>query len=278
MELLQLKYFCHAAKTENFSKTAEAFLVPTSNISQSIKRLETELGEKLFNRSANRIKLNKKGKEFYDRVNMALNILEDAKSYIANEQEITLRICILMHRHIIMKSIEDFRKKYPKCNFITTHTMPDDLFDYDIVVTDQEISNNFSKTVVAEEDFVLAYNKNFFSFSEKLSLSELADTSFISMDNESSVFKNTLTICKKLGFSPKIALQSEDPFYVRKCIELGLGVSFVPSFSWQGMFSDEIDFKDIGNHSRKINIYQNRYSNNTVNAFKEHLISAFSNQ
>ena len=55
MELLQLKYFCDAAETENFSKTAEKYLVPTSNISQSIKRLEKELDTELFEHRANRI-------------------------------------------------------------------------------------------------------------------------------------------------------------------------------------------------------------------------------
>ena len=40
MELLQLKYFCDAAKEENLSKTARKFHVPTSNISNAIKRLE----------------------------------------------------------------------------------------------------------------------------------------------------------------------------------------------------------------------------------------------
>ena len=43
MELLQHKYFCDAAETEKFSRTAEKFLVPISNISQSVKRLEKEL-------------------------------------------------------------------------------------------------------------------------------------------------------------------------------------------------------------------------------------------
>ena len=42
MELLQLTYFCDAAVTQNFSKTAQKYNVPPSNISQSIKRLEIE--------------------------------------------------------------------------------------------------------------------------------------------------------------------------------------------------------------------------------------------
>ena len=40
MELLQLKYFCDAAECENFSRTAEKYRVPTSNISQTVKRLD----------------------------------------------------------------------------------------------------------------------------------------------------------------------------------------------------------------------------------------------
>ena len=68
MELLQLKYFCHAAESENFSVTAKAFSIPASNISQTVKRLENELGTTLFTRNANRISLNAQGKEFYEAI------------------------------------------------------------------------------------------------------------------------------------------------------------------------------------------------------------------
>ena len=47
MELLQLTYFCHAAETESFAKTAREMGVPAAGISQSVKRLETELGATL---------------------------------------------------------------------------------------------------------------------------------------------------------------------------------------------------------------------------------------
>ena len=62
MDLLQLKYFSHAAQTENFSHTAQHFMVPTPSISVSIKKLENEIGVKLFDRTANTVKLNEYGK------------------------------------------------------------------------------------------------------------------------------------------------------------------------------------------------------------------------
>ena len=65
MEILQLKYFCDAVQTQNFSKTAKKFLVPPSNISQTIKRLEKELETPLFERHINRIKVNDAGLYFY---------------------------------------------------------------------------------------------------------------------------------------------------------------------------------------------------------------------
>ncbi len=48
MEVLQLRYFCDSARTQNFSLTAKKFMVPPSAVSQSIRRLEKELGFVLF--------------------------------------------------------------------------------------------------------------------------------------------------------------------------------------------------------------------------------------
>lgn len=64
MEILQLRYFFLSAKNENFSTTAKIFNVPTTAVSSSVRRLEKELGCKLFDRTHNRISLNAKGRRF----------------------------------------------------------------------------------------------------------------------------------------------------------------------------------------------------------------------
>ena len=63
MELLQLRYFFESAQNESFSKTAEKYMVPATSVSAAVKRLEKELGCKLFDRSSNRICLNESGKK-----------------------------------------------------------------------------------------------------------------------------------------------------------------------------------------------------------------------
>ncbi len=113
MEILQLKYFCDAAKCENFSKTAKKFGVPPSDISQSIRRLERELGVPLFSRRANSIELNDKGREFYSRALKSLELLDDAVASVkASESTGKIKICINSNRRIVMDVIEKYRPYY----------------------------------------------------------------------------------------------------------------------------------------------------------------------
>ena len=276
MEILQLKYFCDAAQTQNFSKTAKKFLVPPSNISQTIKRLETELETPLFERHANKISLNDSGLLFYKNAKSALDLLEDAKKSLTNSLKTeTIKINIHITRRVVMEVIENFRKMYPEIYFITVHSA-DDSDEFDIIVTDKELDLPYSKTKAAEENFLLAYNKNSFPLGNRISSFELENLPFISMGSGNSIHENTLKICNNLGFMPHIVLQSEDPFYIRKCIELGLGISFVPELSWHGQFSENIALKNIGENKRSIYIYKKYGMNEVVNKFYDMLIDKFS--
>lgn len=277
MEILQLKYFCDAAQTQNFSKTAKKFLVPPSNISQTIKRLEKEVETPLFERRANKIKLNDAGLLFYKNAITALDILENAKKSLKKLQEInTININIRICRRIVMEVIEDFRKIHPEVSFITTHNNDEISEEFDIIVTDKELDLPYSKIKAAEENFLLAYNKNSFSLSNHISSSELEDLPFITMGSGNSIHENTLKICNNLGFAPHIVLQSEDPFYIRKCIELGLGIAIVPELSWHGQFSEDITLKSIGEIKRKIYIYKKYAANKYIDHFSTILIEHFS--
>ncbi len=277
MELLQLKYFCDAAQTQNFSKTAKNFLVPPSNISQTIKRLETELETPLFERQANKISLNDSGLLFYKNAKSALDLLEDAKKSLTNSINTeTIKINIHITRRVVMEVIENFRKMYPEIFFITVHNADNASDEFDIIVTDKELDLPYLKTKAAEENFLLAYNKNSFLLSNRISPHEIKELPFITMGSGNSIHENTLKICNNLGFMPHIVLQSEDPFYIRKCIELGLGISIVPGLSWYGQFSENIALKNIGQNKRSIYIYKKYGMNEVVNKFYDMLINKFS--
>ncbi len=276
MELLQIKYFCDAAQTQNFSKTAKKFLVPPSNISQSIKRLETELNTPLFDRHSNKIQLNEAGLKFFKSAKAALELLQTAKEDLSDlEKTETIKINTHITRRVVMEAVEEFRKLYPQIYFITVHNADNFSDDFDIIVTDKELTLPYSKTKAAEEKFLLAYNKNSFAINN-VSADNFQNLPFITMGSGNSIHETTVSICNSMGFSPHIVLQSEDPFYIRKCIELGLGISFVPEISWRGQFSENVAFKNVGEHKRNVNIYKKYNSNEFLDKFYDLLMSKFS--
>lgn len=69
MELLQLKYFKTVAEIGKISDAAQALFISAPALSTSVSRLEKELGVKLFDRTNNRVILNRQGEIFLRYVN-----------------------------------------------------------------------------------------------------------------------------------------------------------------------------------------------------------------
>ena len=260
MELLQLKYFCDAAKTLNLSKTARKYTVPPSNISQSVKRLEKELGYPLFTRHANKIVLSELGEKFYKKVSKALSLIEEAAAdRVDDGTKGNINISINSNRRTVMQAIENFKKQYPNVNIRTAYFGNLEEDDYNLVIdSGSNISKDYQKEILLSERIALAVNKeSALAALEKIDVTALSNEAFISMDDKASMYKLTKAICHHNGFEPRIALQSDDPAFVRKCVELGLGVAFAPTISWKGQFSENVALKPLG-YFREIHVYLNK--------------------
>ena len=260
MELLQLKYFISAAETENFSKTASKYLVPTSNISQTIKRLEAELGCQLFDRSANRISLSRNGRIFYEKVKSALGEIEKAKEAVSPKDgklcgEIKLSICT--DRRLVTGAIQRFTEMYPDVTFKISHSS-ENAGNSDIVISDRVSKPSlYTKKLLTKEEILLATVRKFNldSMNDKEKCNHLKSLNYISMPDTSSLYRHTLEICNNLGFEPNITITTDDPFYLRKYVEMGLGSAFIPALSWHGQFDSKVNLYSIGDFSRSTYIF-----------------------
>ncbi|MBQ3505237.1 MAG: LysR family transcriptional regulator [Clostridia bacterium] len=255
MDLLQLRYFCHAAQTENFSQTAQFFYVPVASVSQSVKRLENELGARLFNRNVNKIMLSEAGLTFYTKISQALDFIDDAKKSVqdANMQSAG-KIKLLVHtcRRIVTQTVETFRTHFPSARFIIHHAKEKAGGDYDFVISDQALHFALPQSsLLLSEKIMLACHKSHpLANRSCVSALDLKDEEFISMTAGNSLHDVLTDISKRAGFTPKIAIQSDDPFYVRKYLDEGLGISLVPAVSWRGTFSENIRLVDLGAYTR----------------------------
>ena len=262
MELLQLTYFCHAAKTENFSRTAREYRVPASNISQSVKRLEEELGASLFDRAGNRVSLNERGEAFYREVSAALAQLRHAAERAGSAAEDkTLRLGIRISRRVVRLAVAQFQSRFPDVGIVAEHGERTREDDFDVIITDGAFSHpEFVRVRAFQEDILLAARRDLLPGEGAPEAAWLAERPIISMNSNYSMYHVTRDICRDLGFEPRIALQSEDPEYVRRCVELGLGVAFAPELSWRGQFSDAVVLQRLGDYTRQTGIYCRRGS------------------
>lgn len=278
MELLQLKYFCDAAQTENFSLTARKFRVPTSNISQTIKRLEQELGTELFSRRKNHIYLNEQGRIFYQGVKGALDRLEDTRLQLQDAgREVTgeIRILALTNRRIITKTVRRFRESYPAVSFVLSHSHTAKESEFDIIIADSDHhAEGFRGRELLVEDILLAlWPEHPLAGEANIRLSRLQNERFITMSAGSSFRAITDDVCREAGFVPKIAIETDDPYYVRRYVEMGMGVAFVPSLTWKGQISEGIVLKELHTARRTTCIFlpEDRYLTRPMKLFADML-------
>lgn len=76
MNLAQFTYFCHLAKTEHYTRSAESLHISQSALSHSISSLEKELGCQLFCKTGRNVQLTDDGRVFLKHVSAGLASIE----------------------------------------------------------------------------------------------------------------------------------------------------------------------------------------------------------
>lgn len=274
MELLQLKYFCDAAVSQNFSATARKFFVPPSGVSQSIGRLERELGCTLFQHKGNRVLLNEAGRRFYQSASAALSLLSEGVEAVKERDGILggeLDIVCACSRSTVTRAIERFTVLYPDVNLLLRNEPPKTA-DYDILIADECPFSYKKRELILDEPISLAVPAGHpLATRAEIPLEVLAGERFISMPEKTSLYEITAKACTAAGFVPNIAIRLDDPFYIRKYVELGLGVAFVPEISWSGLFSDGVVIRPLSGLHRRVYAYLpvHRHEKRAVERFLE---------
>ena len=223
--------------------------------------------------------MNEKGKIFYNSVNDALALLERGKSSVTSTDSTPtgeIKILISTCRRIATQAIEKCRSNYPDIKFVIKHGFEDG--DYDFIISDVPPSKKqFDKIHLLTERMLLAIPRSSKLFDKRDILSSIENEPFISLGKGTRLHTLTEQYCNSLGFTPNVALQTDDPYYVRKYLEMGLGVALFPEKSWAQMLSPEIKLADVGFPKRNVYLFTEKGANSTATeiAFKKILVSTF---
>lgn len=241
MELLQLRYFCHAAHTENFSKCAEELGIPQSAVSRTVATLEKELGCPLFDRAGKKVILNEQGKYFLDAVEKSISGLDRAIDYLSRSSEKTIKLQVLASTKLIPDLLVDFSAAEPNVRFVI-YQQPGEK-DYDLRITAKENAPEHSCVVLMRERVVLAVPEEHRLYHrDVIDAEEIQGERFVGLAKNKDMRTLIDAYCARHGFLPNIVFEAENAATFRSLVEQHLGIAFVPERVFQSSPSEGLHF------------------------------------
>lgn len=228
MELLQLRYFYESAKSESFAKTADKYMIPASSVSSSIKRLEEELGCKLFDRQSNRITINDDGKRLQNSLGVIFDELDQTVERIKNAkpQKIEIRILILAIRDHMSRAMLEYQKMHPNVHFVAMFDVNNsEEADFDIVI--DKVNSAYSEYRCRElGSYPICFRAvpDHPLVGKELTMKDLRNERFITLEFELGMNSTLFECCKSAGFYPNIVLQTNDRQYFINSAVAGIGL------------------------------------------------------
>ena len=275
MELLQLRYFLDSARTENFAKTAEKYMVPPSSISASIKRLENELGCQLFDRRSNRIFLNANGEKLQRAVGNVFDELDQVTAELSSNnhhtEDIEIKLLVKSIRNRVVNTVIEYRKKFPNIRFTIVFDFADTNFDeYDLIIAPQnEACSGLEKFELYNVRLRLQVTSDHPLCGRSLTMKQLRNYPFIIMSQHSPTYKTLLKVCKNAGFVPKIAIELNDGANVGLCVSKGMGIGVVRESPLNP--NDELAYLSVSDFEER-EIYYGYYKSQPKNAQLQNFI------
>lgn len=154
MDINQFKYFKAVAEYGTVSSAAKALFITPPAISSSMAALEEELGTRLFDRTGNRLFLNRQGEIFLEYVNYILDSVSDAKNDL--RESLTDRkngiVIATTSANLFADLFSDFALKYPEIPLTTSTVQPKD-------ITAAGINTRFSFLFAADGDAPEAFTE-----------------------------------------------------------------------------------------------------------------------
>lgn len=252
MELLQLQYFQELARSGHLSKTAEKLHIAQPSLSQTLKRLENELGTQLFDRVGKHIELNASGKTFLKYVDEALTALNNATLELEttkDRERKTIELYVCSASVQIPGIIKEIQKQDPAIRLRIQQKPPKNKpTGPALYLTSQPFCSNKNKSmqILLKEPLKLALHKTHpLATKEYVIWEDIKNEPFISLGNESDLVKTVRHYCHQKGVTPYIATIVESPYLMRDLLQLNLGIAPIPAYTWNAMQMEHIVLKEI---------------------------------
>ncbi|MBR3209921.1 MAG: LysR family transcriptional regulator [Bacilli bacterium] len=266
VDLELYRVFYTVAKNKHMTKASEELHISQPAISQSIKKLENQLGGTLFLRSNKGMELTEEGKMFYEYVKGALELINNAENEFTSfkdlsKGEIKIGCSTTLTKLILIDSLKKFHIDYPNININITNNLTSNLINdlklgkLDFVIFNEsnikETNLNLEKIKELKQGFV--YNPDFYSDNIN-SFEDLNNIPLILQKEEANSRKllDNIALQNNVKLIPKMEVVSQE--LITEFTNIGLGVGYAIIDLAKRNFK-KLKELNINKRIPKINIY-----------------------
>ena len=240
MELRQLEYFQMASRLKNITRAAERLRVSQPNITVAIKKLESELGIQLFDRSQKQLSLTPEGAVFLGRVEVALRSIQDAVLEVNDYKQLqkgTIKIGIppMMGAYLFPKIFSSFQRRYSHLDVYLheegsvaiREQLERDELDFGIIII-PEAAPNLRLLPMARSQIVCCVQEDSPLAARKaITMQDIEDSSLIMLKEGSFLRQIMLQKMKTADITPNIVLESNQVVTIMGLVASGVGIAFL---------------------------------------------------
>ena len=243
MNLRQLRQFVTLAETGNFHRAAEMLHMAQPPLSVSIRKLEEEMGEALFERRSTGVFLTTVGEAMLADARLTLFHAEQCRQAVMDARQgqgglLRMGIIGSATYALLPELIPSLRERFPKIELELTEATSSEILDglvsrrFNVGFVRYPVLHPapFELLPMDRDDFVLAVSERSpLAAQEAIALSEAAHEPFIMYprDKVPSLSALALMRCQLSGFTPRVAQEAMQVQTIMSLVASGLGVGLV---------------------------------------------------
>ncbi len=273
----ELLYIKTIADTKSISKAAEELFIAQPSLSQSLQRIERELGTHLFIREPRGMKLTYAGEKYYLMAKEILDIYSDFKSEITHINELkagrlVIGIARYMGMNILPNVLPDFNKNYPNIEIIIReentrvleNLVPGGNVDFALThVHKKEMNEKINYEILKKDEFLLVTPKSYLMNSDKIKvkdgksyvdLRDLEGEKFILLDINKGIRKVQDRTIKSYGINPEVVFTTKNFETAKRLAANGMGITIIPK-DYLNIFSQNKSYDSFNLSGTEENIW-----------------------
>lgn len=245
MDLHKLAVFCKVIELKSFTRAAEAMLLSQPTISEHIRSLEQETGQRLINRLGREIRVSEAGNILHGYAGKMLRLQQEALAALGDYSgTLTGRMAIgagtIPGAYILPEKIGAFKKSHPDITITLrisgSRTIANEILSGELemgILGAQWRENSLIWQEIFSDELILSVAADHpWAGQRQITLAQLAEEPFIMRDHSSGTRRAVAQILERHGLNParlNVVAEMGTTEAVRQSVKASIGVSILSS-------------------------------------------------